>query len=179
MALKLITAATELPVTLATMKTALRIDGSERDAEITWAMHGAAAIASHEGGKQIMRQTYELALDAFPDAIELTRVPVASITSVTYSDSAGVQTVLSSALYALDDADAYGFAYVVPAFGESWPATRAEINAVKVRYVAGYAATAADVTPVDVGRINALMAQWVQDPTSLERRLSDIGRVYA
>lgn len=179
MALKLITSATELPVTLDAMKTALRIDGNERDAEVTWALHGAAAIASHEGGKQIMRQTYELTLDAFPSAIELTRVPVSSITSVTYADSAGAQTVLSSALYALDDADAYGFAYVVPAYGATWPTTRAEINAVKVRYVAGYAATSADVSPVDVGRINALMAMWVQDPTSLERRLSDIGRVYA
>ena len=179
MALKLITPSTVLPITVADMKTALRIDGTERDAEITWALHGAAAIASHEGGKQIMRQTYELTLDAFPDAIELTRVPVASITSVTYADSAGVQTVLSSALYALDDADDNGWAYVVPAYGESWPATRAEINAVKVRYVAGYAATSTDVSPVDVGRINSLMAQWVQDPTSLERRLSDIGRVYA
>lgn len=179
MALKLITAATALAVSLTDMKTALRIDGSERDAEITWAIQSATAIVSHEGHKEVMQQTFELTLDAFPDAIELTRVPVQSVTSITYADVDGTATVMSSALYALDDADDYGFAYVVPAYGSQWPVTRDQINAVKVRYVAGYAATAAAVTPVDVGRINAIMAKWIDDPTSMDKRLSDIGRVYA
>lgn len=179
MALKLITASTALAVTLDAMKMALRIDGAERDAEVTWAIQSATAIVTHEAGREIMTQTFEVTLDAFPCAIELTRVPVQSVTSITYANSDGTTTVMNGGSYALDNSDDHGFAYVVPAYGAQWPATRDQINAVKVRYVAGYAATAAEVTPIDVGRINAIMARWIDDPTSMDKRLSDVGRVYA
>lgn len=178
MALKLITANTALPVALADMKTSLRIDGTERDTEITWAIKGAGQIAAHESGRQIMQETFELTLDAFPEALELTRVPVSSVTSLKYTDTTGSQITMSSALYLLDTADDFGSAYVVPVFDGTWPDTREVINAVVIRYVAGYAATSADVSPVDVARINSLMALWVDDPTSLYDRLSAINRVF-
>ena len=139
MALKLITAPSLLPVSLAEAKAHLRIDHSDEDTLITAFLHTAVAGAEHETGRALMAQTWEVTLDAFPDAVELTRTPVQSIESVAYANADGTATVLSNVFYALDAADEFGWAYVVPAYDGAWPETRDEINAVRVRYVAGYA----------------------------------------
>ena len=139
MALKLITAATGLAVTLIEAKAHLRVDGANEDTLITALIGAATQAAEQLTGRALMAQTWEVTLDAFPSAVSLTRVPVQSITSLTYADSAGTATVLSNTLYALDNADDFGWAYVVPVYAGVWPATRGEINAVRVRYVAGYA----------------------------------------
>lgn len=144
MALKLITAATVLAVDLVSAKAHLRIDSVDDNTLITAMITAATEAAEQMTGRALMAQTWEVTLDAFPDAVELTRVPVQSITSVTYADSTGSATVLAAPLYALDNADDFGFSYVVPVYADVWPDTRDEINAVKVRYVAGYA-SAADV----------------------------------
>lgn len=148
MALKLITAAADLAVTLVEAKAHLRVDTSDDDtliaAMITAATEAAEqAMSGKVGGRAIMPQTWELTLDAFPEALELTRVPVASITSVIYADLDGVDQTLSALLYSLDNYDDFGPTYVVPAYDTEWPDTRDQINAVKVRYVAGYANAAA------------------------------------
>jgi uncharacterized phiE125 gp8 family phage protein len=139
MALKLITAASALAVSLAEAKLHLRVDVAEEDALITAFITSATEAAEQITGRALMPQTWELTLDAFPDALELTRVPVASVTSLKYYDSTGVQQTLSNTLYTLDSADDAGFAYVVPVYAGSWPSTRDQINAVALRYVAGYA----------------------------------------
>lgn len=139
MALKLITAATGLAVTLIEAKAHLRVDGVDDDTLIEAMITAATEAAEQMTGHALMTQIWEVTLDTFPDAVELTRVPVQSITSITYADSAGASTVLAAPLYALDAADDFGPAYVVPVYAGVWPDTRDEINAVKVRYVAGYA----------------------------------------
>ena len=161
MALKLITAPSTLPVTLSEAKAHLRIDHADEDALITALIETASAGAEHETGRALMAQTWEIALDAFPAAIEMTRTPVQSITSVTYANTDGAQTVLSDALYSLDAADEFGWAYVVPAYAGAWPETRDEINAVRVRYVAGYA---------DAESVPAAIKSWI---------LLQVGAMYA
>lgn len=142
MALKLITAATELAVSLADAKLHLRVDTTDEDTLITAYITAATEMAEQATGRALMPQTWELTLDAFPSAFELTRVPAASITSLKYWDTAGVQQTLGTGLYTLDNADDYANAYVVPVYGGAWPDTRDQINAVALRYVAGYAAAA-------------------------------------
>lgn len=145
MALKLITAASALAVTLAEAKLHLRYTDDDADALIT-ALITAATEAAEQAmaGRAVMPQTWELTLDAFPGAFELTRLPVASVTSITYAAAAdGTPTVLSSSASALDNADDYGSAWVAPAYGTSWPSARDQVNAVALRYVAGYANAAA------------------------------------
>jgi len=139
MALKLITAAVDLAVTLAEAKLHLRVDGTDDDTLIQALIVAATESAEQATGRAIMPQTWELTLDLFPEAFELTRIPVVSVDSVTYQDATGAPTVLTSALYSLDNADDFGPAYVVPAYGTDWPETRDETNAVAVRYIAGYA----------------------------------------
>lgn len=142
--LKLITPATQLPVSLADVKVHLRVDTTDEDSLITIYTMTAAELAEQATGRALMTQTWELTLDAFPEAFELTRVPAASITSLRYWDTAGVQQTLGTGVYTLDNTDEYGYAYVVPVVGQCWPDTREQINAVALRYVAGYA-TVADV----------------------------------
>jgi uncharacterized phiE125 gp8 family phage protein len=139
MALKLITPAVALAVSLAEAKLHLRADEAGDDTLITALITSATEQAEQATGRAIMLQTWELTLDAFPEALQLTRVPAASITSLKYTDDTGVVRTLDGSLYALDNADDYGHAYVVPAYAASWPDTRDQINAVALRYVAGYA----------------------------------------
>ena len=143
MALKLITAATTLAVSLVEAKEHLRVTESNEDTLITGMIAAATETAEQITGRAIMPQTWELTLDAFPGAFELTRIPAVSVTSLKYTDSAGVLTTMDAADYTMDIADDFGFAYVIPAYGAEWPTARDQVNAVAVRYVAGYANAAA------------------------------------
>jgi uncharacterized phiE125 gp8 family phage protein len=143
MALKLTTAPSTYPVTLAEAKLHCRIDVANDDALVNALITAATEQADHMLGRALMPQTWTLTLGTFPDAIELTRVPVASVTSVRYYDTNGTQQTLSPSLYSVDTADDFGFGYVVPAYNTDWPAIRDQINAVEVIYVAGYANAAA------------------------------------
>ena len=142
MALKLITAPSTYPVTLAEAKLHCRVDIADDDTLITALITAATEMAEQKTGRAIMTQTLELTLDAFPDAFELTRVPVQSVTSVKYYDTTGAQQTLSNTLYALDAADDFGFAHISPVYAGVWPNTREQPDAVAVRYVAGYADSA-------------------------------------
>ena len=80
-----------------------------------------------------------MALDAFPEddeAITLEMGPVATITSIKYTDTAGTEQTITSTDYALS---LYGNAnQVAPTYGDYWPLTQDIPNAVRIRYVTGY-----------------------------------------
>lgn len=135
---KLITAPTVEPVTLAHVKERIRIDGDEYDAMLPIPMAGARQLAEQITGRSLAPQTWERVLDAFPcGEIELYNPPVTGIVSIKYIDPAGVEQTLANTAYVLD-ADSEP-AWVLPAWGMTWPATRDSANAVRVRYTAGYA----------------------------------------
>lgn len=141
MSLKLITPASALAVSLAEAKLHLRVDGTDEDALITAMITAATETAEQITGRAIMPQTWALTLDEFPAVIELTRVPVASVTSVTYVDTAGAtQTLTGTRLRNVDD---YSSALIVPAYNLEWPETLNDVGVVSVQYVAGYANAAA------------------------------------
>lgn len=178
MALKLITPPSIVLFTAAEVRTFCRFDPTDLDADIDAMVIDAMRLCEHETGQCLLAQTWELSLDAFPDAFELTRIPVASITSIIYADATGAQTTLNNSLYTLDSRDGYGYHYVVPAFGTDWPATRAEINAVKLRYVAGYP-DAASVPSHLKREVKINIAKLLYDPAELSDRLRSIEKVYA
>ena len=166
MALKLITAAITYPVTLAEAKLHCRIDSIDDDALVTALITAATDMAEQKIGRAIMQQTWELTLDDFPDAFELTRTPVQSIASIKYYDINGVQQTLGNTLYMFDGADDFGFAYVVPVYNGTWPNTRSQINAVAVRYVAGYASAA--VVPQSIKQWVLLMIGAMYESREME-----------
>lgn len=146
MSLRLVTPASALAVSLSEAKLHLRVDGTDEDTLITALITAATETAEQITGRAIMPQTWELTLDEFPAVIELTRVPVASVTSVTYVDTAGVtQTLTGTRLRNVDD---YASALIVPAYNAEWPDTLVDVDTVKVRFVAGYVNAAAVPEPV-------------------------------
>lgn len=150
MSLKLITAPAAEPVTLTEAKLHLRVDHSTDDDLITALIAAARQKAEHLTGRALISQTWERVLDAFPPvSIELGKAPVASITSVTYTSTAGTDVVMDSADYTLDAITDEGRGWLLPSAALSvWPTTYDTVNAVRVRFVAGFGASGASVPEI-------------------------------
>lgn len=142
--LSLYTASAE-PLGVDEAKAHLRVaaDVTDEDAHIQSLVRAARELIEKHTGKALLTQTWELRLDAFPACgeIRLPRPPLASVSSITYVDTAGSSQTWSSAEYQVDIYEEPG--RIRPAYGYNWPSTRSQMNAVTVRYVAGYA-TAGD-----------------------------------
>ena len=146
--IKVSTAPTIEPVTVAELKAYMAMDSSVTAFDTMLAGFISAcrdAIEKHSG-RTFISTSFEMYLDSFPACgfIELIHPPVQSVTSIYYNqESDGVLTLLASSKYLVDTVSLYP--RIEPAYDESWPDTRAMINAVKVTYLAGYGATAAHV----------------------------------
>lgn len=134
--LTLVTAASSEPVSVTEAKTRLRIDGTDDDTDLGLMIKDAVARIDGPNGVGICmeQQTWEMSLDCFPEIIYLPLSPVASITSITYIDGNGAEQTLADTEYKIDTPTRR----LVPAYGKSWPSTRYEISAVKIRFVVGY-----------------------------------------
>lgn len=166
MPVKVITAPTEYPVTLAEAKTYMKAtsDTSE-DAMIESFIVAATRLFEHKTGRTVASRTMELTLDNFPAAISLQEPPIASVTSIKFDDEDGNEQTLSSLDYVLDNSsDKRG--WIIPAVGVTWPDTYANaINTVRVRYVAGWAS--ASVVPDDIKLwVKAHVASWFENRTA-------------
>lgn len=144
MPLTLITPPSTEPVTLAEAKLFCRVDDdlTKDDGLISALIVAARDQAEHILGRALMAQTWERTLDAFPHDgdIELGYPPVQSVESVTYVDPAGAEQTLSSGSYLLDSATIPG--WVILGNDEEWPETMVTANAVRVRFISGYASAA-------------------------------------
>lgn len=138
MGLKLVTAPSVEPITLAELKLQCRIDSNDEDALLDLIIKAARAKAENYTGTAIVTQVWDQTLDAWPCAeIELLKPPATAITSVTYRDVAGATQTLSNTLYVLDAAQFPG--WLLPAYGAAWPATDGSANCITIRYATGYA----------------------------------------
>jgi len=148
--LRLVTAPTVEPLTVAEAKTHLRVSGNDDDTYITNLIVAARqAVESGESWsleRSLINTTWRLTLDGFSarvSEIELPRPPVPSITSILYDDAANVEQTLASTRYRLiSDADP---ARVMPVYNDEWPDAIDYPGSVRITYVAGYGATAASV----------------------------------
>lgn len=138
MALKLITAATTLPVSLATVRAHCRIENGRFDSILDPMRKGAVAHVERLLGRAIGEQTWQLSLDAFADVIELQRGPVLNLVadSFVYTDPDGTEQPVDAALYTLDAIS--NPAAIVRNDGESWPVPIDRPNAVQLQFVAGW-----------------------------------------
>lgn len=133
------------PISLAEMKNHLKQDSdiTTDDALISAQIMACRDVIETRTGANVDRQkvmlatTFETKLDYFPPCIYLPRVPLVSISSIKYIDTDGVEQTFSSSKYTIVNAQ---LGIVELAYGETWPMTRSQTNAVTVRYVAGIAA---------------------------------------
>ena len=134
-------APTGYPITVIEAKAHIQLDDDiiDQDALIEADIAAAVDLAELMTNRQFMPATRVYRCDRFPGSagvIRLPRAPVQSIASITYVDTAGATQTLASSGY---DLDAFSSpARVAPSYGNTWPATRLEMNAVAITYVAGY-----------------------------------------
>lgn len=148
MALILITPPTVEPVSLAEAKAHLRVDISDDDTLISSLITTARShLEDSFRPKAVMiNQTWEYIADGWPasDTLELRPRPLQSVTSIKYTDAAGVETTFSSANYLVDTYSRIGRVRLKTA--SSWPSvTLRELNGLAVRFVAGYGAAGSAV----------------------------------
>ena len=142
MSLSVVTPPTSLPVSLAELKTYLRVSESFADdnAELMGLLRAATDIASERTDRALINTTFDEFLDAFPDSSRMPIYPergkLQSVTTLKYIDTAGVLQTWDSANYTVDANHARGRIYT--AYNVTWPTTRSVPNAVEIRYVAGY-----------------------------------------
>lgn len=147
------------PVTTAEAKTHLRVTDSNSDTYIDTLIATARLACERETNRAFITQTWVLRLDSFPDVIRLRKCPVISVSSIAYVDSNGDSQTLSSSLYQVDTSTEP--ARIIPAYGQTWPTTRSQINAVTVTFTCGYGG--ASSVPVAIKHaIKLLISHWFE-----------------
>jgi uncharacterized phiE125 gp8 family phage protein len=135
--LRVATPPTAEPVTVEEAKAHLRLEGNAEDSYVQTLIQAARQHVEETCWRGLVTQTLEGVLSGFPDdALELPRGRLASVDSVTYVDTAGVLQTLPSSEYQVDTTSEPG--RLLPAYGRSWPSTRRQWDAVRVRYTVGW-----------------------------------------
>lgn len=152
MAIKLITAAATFPVSRTEAKAHLVVDHADHDALIDAYIGAATNHAQRFLGRALVEQTWELTLDEFPDnELKIPLPPLIAVVSVKYDDGAGDEQTLDPASYTVDAVSEPG--WILPASAGAWPSVYEGINAVRVRFRAGYyddTSPSANVAPDDI-----------------------------
>lgn len=150
------------PLTVAEVGLFLRLTSAVQvldQADLERIIAAARANCEQHSERQLITATWKLTLDSFPagaGGIILPRPKLQAVSSVAYTDENGGSQTLDSSLYSVDTENEPG--WILPAYGEDWPATRAQANAVAITYTAGYGDDAADVPD----ELKALMLAEIQ-----------------
>jgi uncharacterized phiE125 gp8 family phage protein len=144
------------PLTLAEARQHLRLDASGSPAThpdddlVTALIVAARQRVENETGRALISQQWDMLLEEFPaengGQICIPRPPTLSVDSVAYVDADGeTQAFGAESPNVSWRAIGKDNAILVPSYGVSWPATRSQLDAVTIRFTAGYGATAEDV----------------------------------
>jgi len=135
------------PITLDQAKDHLRVTNTTDDALISTLIAAARRFAEGYCRRALITQVWDLYVDKFPDAVRgVLEIPfgeLQAVTSVTYYDADGALQTLSASLYQVEAIREP--ARIRPIATETWPATYDQMNAVTVRFTAGYGDAPGDV----------------------------------
>lgn len=140
---KLITAAATTPVSVAEVKTHLRIDTSDEDTYLGVLIEAVTDFFEKYTKRDFITKTYRMWEHEFREGIEIRKSPNVTITSITYYDADNVSQTLSSAVYTLTNAN--DFPVLGEAVGQSWPTTYSRPQAVTINFTCGYGASSSSV----------------------------------
>ena len=163
------------------------------DPYVTTLITAARERAEVATRRQLLQATWDLYLDAWPSdgVIEIPKPPCSSVTHVKYTNTGGTLTTLALTTDWLISAPVgprCRRGRVTLAYGQSWPSIREIADAIVVRFVAGYGATAATVPKllrqamlVDMGTLHEHRDDAVDDMPvhPLAKRIYDSYRSHA
>jgi uncharacterized phiE125 gp8 family phage protein len=143
--LRLLTDPLVEPLTLDEAKKHCRVDHDDEDELIQADIATAREQCEAQTGRQLIEATYWMYLDYFPCwEIVIPKPPLLSIETFEYTDTNGATQTLTEGTHF--KVDKYGVkARVEPLYGKVWPYAREEMNAVRIKFKAGYGANRGSV----------------------------------
>jgi uncharacterized phiE125 gp8 family phage protein len=162
MNLRLITAPAVEPVSLATAKSFLRVDGSDDDALITSLIKAAREKGEELSRRAFITQTWDMTVNCWPvnHVLNLYRPPLLSVTHVKYTDRVGAEATWTD--YRVDIKSEPGTVIFDSLPGVSLQ----ETGGITVRFVAGYGAAESNVPEWIKSTIQSLVAYWFENRES-------------
>lgn len=161
--LALAVAPAEEPITLAEAKLPARVEVSTDDTLITSLITAARELIEEQAWRALVTQRWDYYLDAWPaaDTILLPRPPLRSIVTFEYTDDAGATTAISASDYIVDAVSEPGRLRLKST--ADWPtATLRELNAIHIRFEAGYGAASAVPTRYKQA-LKLLVGHWYEN----------------
>ena len=147
------------PVTPEDLRAHCRIDGNDEESTLQSYIKAARLMVEEDTQRALITQTLQLKMDSFPsDVIELRRCPVLAVSSIAYTDTDAASQTLAASNYVVDIGSKPG--RVTLAYGESWPLTYSQANAVTVTFTAGYGTTPTSVDERARQAIRLLAGHW-------------------
>ena len=146
------------------------------DPELLGVIAEARDIAEGWLRRAIIEQTWRLTLDEFPDCdiIRLPRPSLLSVVSVKYLDESNELVTLDPDIYGVDTAEYSELIYL--RYGQSWPSTLSERNAVQIDFVCGYGSSAAAVPRTVIAGLKLLVAELYEnrEPTNIGNIINEL-----
>jgi len=160
MALILLTAPAEEPVTLAEARAHLRLDGTEENPLVEALIAAARAALEAETRRAFVTQSWRLTLDDWPEGpVKLPLAPAQAVTAVRVASLSGAMLPIDPAFYETDLAGEPP--RLAAKRGQAWPMPATRLAGIAVDFTAGYGA-AADVPPPLKQALLLLVAHWFE-----------------
>jgi Phage gp6-like head-tail connector protein len=180
--LAIITPPSEEPIALALAKLHLRVTTAVDDLLITNLIASARSLAEKETRRAFVTRTYELRLNRFPyytpifalnpltyerqpagtdGQIWLPKPPLIAVNSLTYIDVNGATQTLDPSRYEVDSGGVLQGS-LTPSFGNYFPQSRFQLNAIRINYDAGYGA-ASDVPEALIQAMLLQVGHWYRN----------------
>ena len=166
--LTVVTPPAELPVKVLEAREHLKETSTARDAEILRLLYAAVDFAEGYTGRALITQTLDYALEGFPyrGEICLPRSPLQSVVSLKYRDTANIEQTWASTNYEVDTDE--WEPRIVLAHGKSWPDTYERVDAVTVRFKAGYGGSASVPYAIQTAILFHVEAHYDRDEKMVE-----------
>ncbi|MCP5004524.1 MAG: hypothetical protein GY941_11395 [Planctomycetes bacterium] len=156
------------------VKTHLNITSDSDDEPLNVFIAGIRHKTETYLGKTLITSTWEYKLDCFDEIIDLPMTPVATIESIYYIDDDGASQLFTDYQF-----DAGG--RLKPSYGNEWPSTRDQFDAVTVTYTAGKTDVQPDIAlamllwvgSCDISRENSIIGVSVTEIPEGARALLD------
>lgn len=151
------------PITIDEAKAHLRVDLDDEDALIEAAVTAARTYAENFMRRKLITQTLKTTANGFGgSSMALPLGPVQSVTQVQYKQTTdGALTTWAADQYQL--VKSVIPQRLAPAYGVTWPVTRADYDNVEITYSVGYGDDAADVPGDIIAAIKLLLGHFYEN----------------
>ncbi len=147
------------PVTLAEMRSVLRLDDAAEDDFVTVLIKAARRAVEDLCGCRLIEQTWRQAIDRWPPSriVALPLFPIRRVERVRLFDANGVPSDVSASLYHVHRSDPPRLVVDLAA-----PEPGRAVEGIEIDIVAGFGAGAADVPPPLAQAVRQLVALWFE-----------------